>query len=292
MSLSLQDHKIVWASGGKMHSLAVTSTGDAWAFGSNKHGQLGVGSIKIRGSDDGDVSLVPVKSAISNCQRAAAGAEFSMWLCNGALFSAGLPQYGQVRSRFPNSIPPGNAAHRRTAACGPLSPSPSRSLSLPRCVSLIASVSVRSQTPQLGHGTDHEYNMKEGSVKLAYAAQPTPKAIQGALAGVKVAKMATGTNHTVAIDEAGKIYTWGNGGYGRLGHKEQKDEFAPRMVPVQGGERNACPPDAICAAGSLSTWISAAQGQVYFWGKARSLEATRGDRNRTGENRIPFPRIP
>ena len=43
----------------------------------------------------------------------AAGAEFTIWLCDGALMSAGNPQYGQ-----------------------------------------------------LGHGSDHEYNQKEGSVKL------------------------------------------------------------------------------------------------------------------------------
>lgn len=33
------------------------------------------------------------------------------------------------------------------------------------------------QYGQLGHGTDNEYNMKESSVKLAYEAQPVPKAI-------------------------------------------------------------------------------------------------------------------
>lgn len=31
--------------------------------------------------------------------------------------------------------------------------------------------------------------------------------------------MAAGHSHCLAYDEAGSCYSWGNGGYGRLGHK-------------------------------------------------------------------------
>lgn len=30
------------------------------------------------------------------CQKAACGAEFTMWLCEGDVWSAGMPQYGQL----------------------------------------------------------------------------------------------------------------------------------------------------------------------------------------------------
>lgn len=43
--------------------------------------------------------------------------------------------------------------------------------------------------------------------------------LQGGLKGVKVTKVACGTNHCVALSEEGDVYTWGFGGYGRLGHK-------------------------------------------------------------------------
>ncbi len=33
---------------------------------------------------------------IQNCTDVACGAEFTMWLCDGRLYSAGLPQYGQL----------------------------------------------------------------------------------------------------------------------------------------------------------------------------------------------------
>ena len=84
---------------------------------------------------------------------------------------------------------------------------------------------------QLGHGEDHEYNAKEGTVKLAYAPQPVPTVVMALKsAGARITKVACGHNHVVAVDAAGKVYTWGNGGYGRLGHKEQKDEWLPKQV--------------------------------------------------------------
>ncbi|CAM8901821.1 unnamed protein product [Rhodiola kirilowii] len=87
------------------------------------------------------------------------------------------------------------------------------------------------QYGQLGHGTDNEHNTKDSSVKLAYEAQPRPKAI-AALSETTVTKVACGTNHTVAVDSKGFVYTWGFGGYGRLGHREQKDEWVPRSIDV------------------------------------------------------------
>ena len=36
----------------------------------------------------------------------------------------------------------------------------------------------------------------------------------------------------VALDEKKRVFTWGFGGYGRLGHTEQKDEYRPRLVQL------------------------------------------------------------
>ncbi|KAL5557918.1 hypothetical protein UlMin_034129 [Ulmus minor] len=124
------------------------------------------------------------------------------------------------------------------------------------------------QYGQLGHGTDNEYNTKDSSVRLAYEAQPRPKAI-ASLAGETIVKVACGTNHTVAVDSNGYVYTWGFGGYGRLGHREQKDEFSPRRVDVFS-RQNILPPDAIISAGSVNSACTAGGGQLYMWGKIKS----------------------
>ncbi|GMI83101.1 PLASTICITY OF ROSETTE TO NITROGEN 1 [Hibiscus trionum] len=124
------------------------------------------------------------------------------------------------------------------------------------------------QYGQLGHGTDNEYNAKDSSVRLVYEAQPRPKAI-ATLSGETIVKAACGTNHTVAVDTNGYVYTWGFGGYGRLGHREQKDEWVPRRVEVFQ-RHNVLPPNAIVSAGSVNSACTAGGGQLYMWGKIKN----------------------
>nr|CAB3486058.1 unnamed protein product [Digitaria exilis] len=124
------------------------------------------------------------------------------------------------------------------------------------------------QYGQLGHGTDNEYNAKDSSVKLTYDPQPRPRAI-AAFSGKTVVKVACGTNHTVAVDSSGFVYTWGFGGYGRLGHREQKDEWQPRLVEVFQ-RHNVLPANAIVSAGSASSACTAGGGQLYMWGKMKN----------------------
>ncbi|KAK8643034.1 hypothetical protein V6N13_012350 [Hibiscus sabdariffa] len=124
------------------------------------------------------------------------------------------------------------------------------------------------QYGQLGHGTDNEYNAKDSSVRLVYEAQPRPRAIT-TLSGETIVKVACGTNHTVAVDANGYVYTWGFGGYGRLGHREQKDEWVPRRVEVFQ-KNNVLPPNAIVSAGSVNSACTAGGGQLYIWGKIKN----------------------
>jgi len=124
------------------------------------------------------------------------------------------------------------------------------------------------QYGQLGHGTDNEYNAKDSSVKLTYDPQPRPRVI-ATFSGKTVVKVACGTNHTVAVDSSGFVYTWGFGGYGRLGHREQKDEWQPRLVEIFQ-KHNVLPPNAIVSAGSASSACTAGGGQLYMWGKMKN----------------------
>jgi alpha-tubulin suppressor-like RCC1 family protein len=127
------------------------------------------------------------------------------------------------------------------------------------------------QYGQLGHGTDHEYNSSASSIKIVYEPQPHPKKIAAHGFGErKIVKLAAGANHVVCFDSAGKLWTWGCGGYGRLGHKVATDEHAPKMVEIQGGDRNLIPADAVVGAGSMSSFVSALQGQLYAWGKLKT----------------------
>ncbi|KAL3640954.1 hypothetical protein CASFOL_015922 [Castilleja foliolosa] len=208
----LSKYKVVRAGAGRSHSVVVTDDGLSFAFGWNKHGQLGIGSAK------NETELSPVRCQVTDVTTAVCGGDFTVWLTSvggSSIMTAGLPQYGQ-----------------------------------------------------LGHGSDNEYNTKDSSVKLAYEAQPRPRAI-ASLSGETIVKVACGTNHSVAVDKNGHVYTWGYGGYGRLGHREQKDEFSPRMLDVFT-RHNVLPPNAVVSAGSANSSCTAGGGQLYMWGKIKS----------------------
>jgi hypothetical protein len=80
----------------------VAASGEAYAFGANKSGQLGSGVIKGKPKDkEDDVALTPVKSVVQGAISCAAGAEFSAWV-----------RFSRVQRRSP-ALP--------SAPCGSLS---------------------------------------------------------------------------------------------------------------------------------------------------------------------------
>lgn len=211
---SLSHVKVVGGACGRHHTVVFTATGESFSWGLNSNGQCGTGAVKkIKGGED--VLATPQKAMVEKTSAVACGAEFSMWLCDGELYSAGLPQYGQ-----------------------------------------------------LGHGSDHQYNAAESSVKMVFDPQPVPLVI-AALAGKQVTRVACGHNHTVCVCSDGGVWTWGFGGYGRLGHKVQQDEFSPKLVETLTG-RIAVPPDAIVAAGGTSSFCTMVGGQLFAWGKLKA----------------------
>ena len=45
-----------------------------------------------------------------------------------------------------------------------------------------------------------------------------------------VPQIAVGYNHSIAVANDGGVWTWGNGGYGRLGHKVQQVRHGERVL--------------------------------------------------------------
>jgi alpha-tubulin suppressor-like RCC1 family protein len=199
--------------------VVVVAGGESYAFGANKHGQLGTGTLKtVKGAVD-DCWDTPQKCVAAGVTSVACGAETSCFLdASGGLLTCGLPQYGQ-----------------------------------------------------LGHGTDHSYNKADGTVKIAYQPQPVPRLVSTfADAGLKVLRVACGHTHCVAVTTCGRVFTWGDGGYGRLGTKDQKEQWKPLEVTLPGGVGNRCPADCVVAAAAHCTFVSAAQHQLWYCGKSKT----------------------
>ncbi|XP_043714035.1 protein RCC2 homolog [Telopea speciosissima] len=246
------------------HCVALDVEGRCYTWGRNEKGQLGHGDYLQR--DRPTVVSDLLKHKII---RAGAGRGHVVVVTeDGNSFSFGWNKHGQlgsgsVKNEFELSPVRCLVSDVTNAVCG---------ADFTVWLSSVEGSSILTaglpQYGQLGHGTDNEYNTKESSVRLAYEPQPRPKAI-ASLAGDTIVKVACGTNHTVAVDSKGFVYTWGFGGYGRLGHREQKDEWVPRRVEVFS-RNNVLPPNALVSAGSVNSACTAGGGQLYMWGKIKT----------------------
>jgi len=50
------------------------------------------------------------------------------------------------------------------------------------------------------------------------------------LSKYKTIKISAGESHSAAITEKLNLFTWGNGGFGWLGHGDNSGEWSPRIV--------------------------------------------------------------
>lgn len=96
---------------------------------------------------------------------------------------------------------------------------------------------------KLGQGSDGCYNTKDSSIKLTYTAAGTPTRI-----GVDglVVQASAGKNHAACVCDDGKAYSWGDGAYGKLGHRAQEQRNSPTRIQgarfrlVQCGDNSTC----------------------------------------------------
>lgn len=79
-----------------------------------------------------------------------------------------------------------------------------------------------------GHGGNGRLGLGHARAVLS----PTPIDY---LAGREIIFVSAGEAHSACIDKTGILYTWGAGGYGRLGHGEDIDLPVPRKVEEFGG---------------------------------------------------------
>lgn len=121
---------------------------------------------------------------------------------------------------------------------------------------------------RLGHGDEED--------------QLTPRLVPAAaFNGERIVMVAAGKLHTVALSEAGHVFTWGSDGDGQLGHNDQYTQRVPRQVEPGcfGGDKVV-----FVAAGSEHTVAVTAEGRLYTWG--------RNDGGQLGNGRRAVRRVP
>lgn len=88
--------------------------------------------------------------------------------------------------------------------------------------------------------------------------------------------VACGTEHTVLLDNMGRIFTWGFGGYGRLGHNGNTDVMSPRLVELFSHDNVLTGGAVRIGAGGCSSFAETkVDPRLFFWGQTKmSGEAT------------------
>ncbi|KAJ3342104.1 Protein rcc2 [Gonapodya sp. JEL0774] len=219
---ALKDKKVRHVTTGPIscHNLVVTDDEAVYVFGRNDCGQLGFGDLTAR--------LGPTRLNLPDgvtVSKAATGRNHTVIVSKtGKVYAMGDNRYGQCgNSNLKNITTPTHISALNVTvvdvACGG---------DFTVCLSDKGKLFSfgHPENGQLGNGTDGKTLQAN---RVYYDPYPSPRVIS-ALEDVQIKSISCGTNHTLALDSTGQIWSWGAGGYGRLGHGDQKDQLRPKMI--------------------------------------------------------------
>uniref|UniRef100_A0A131YPH6 Protein RCC2-like protein n=1 Tax=Rhipicephalus appendiculatus TaxID=34631 RepID=A0A131YPH6_RHIAP len=259
--------KAVFSGCSACHTVLLTEQGQAYTWGRNDKGQLGQCDLKRR-----DLPTLVDTLKDSVVVAAACGRAHTLFLTDhGSVFACGDNKMGQCGVGSQNA-----SVHVPTRVAFKLRPAVRVSCGGEFSVLVDCRGHVYTfgcpEYGQLGHNTDGRYFVT--SNKLQFKCELVPRRVQVfidrnreghvvSVDDVHIVEVASGLNHTIALDERKRCFSWGFGGYGRLGHNEPKDEMVPRLIKAfEGPNRGLC---SVYAGGTFSMAVSEL-GVLYFWG--------------------------
>ena len=108
--------------------------------------------------------------------------------------------------------------------------------------------------------------------------EPSPRLVM-ALSQEKIVAVAAGAGHTIVSTQTGRVFTFGCGQYGKLGHNSQASEYTPRLVKALA--------DVHVSGVAAGYWCTAAftdAGHIFTWGQNGAL-------GHVGSKDEPQPRV-
>lgn len=213
---------------GYSHSLALSSTGQLYAWGYNSAGQLGNGTTTTSATPVAvSAGAIPLGTRITQI---VAGYEHSLALSSaGQLYAWGYNNHGQL----------GNAT--------------TTNIALPVAVSAGA-IPVRARITRIAAGYDHSLALdasgqpyawgRDGNGELGInstsdASVPSRVSLSGIPSDVTITQIAAGSEHSLALSSTGQLIAWGRDTEGQLGDGSTTDESVPEIVTLSTGVRFA-----------------------------------------------------
>jgi alpha-tubulin suppressor-like RCC1 family protein len=87
---------------------------------------------------------------------------------------------------------------------------------------------------------------------------------------IMVQQVAAGKHHTLVLDDKGRVYSWGLGLHGRLGHGDDKNRLTPALIETIAHEN--IEPLSVHCGWEHSAIVTKYKGQVYTWGSNASSQ--------------------
>mmetsp|Transcript_30194 Transcript_30194/g.85273 ORF Transcript_30194/g.85273 Transcript_30194/m.85273 type:complete len:798 (-) Transcript_30194:182-2575(-) len=258
--------EVAQTSAGEMHSLALTTTGEVYAWGSNAHGQLGLDDPRT------EFSLPQlVKIELFGSEKVAgvcAGYQHSLaWTTQGTVWSWGDNTYGQLGTddkkprQAPSQVKLHEGLHVSRISCG-----------AHHAVLVTDSGSLyawgRNKAGQLGLDSPGSKDVSRPTALPSLAAQ-----------GSKPVQVSCGAAHSVVLTEHGSLWSFGDNSLGQLGiGGSLHSKHSPREVKPPGSSGWKA-----VAAGRAHTLALTESQAVYAWGQGLMGQLGLGDTTQRGE---------
>jgi uncharacterized repeat protein (TIGR02543 family) len=234
---------------GSYHSLAVTRSGQVWAWGYNYHGELGDYTTTTRLTPV-QVQGLPQSDPVTGI---AAGNNHSLAVTrSGQVWAWGYNYYGELGDY--------TTTNRLSAVQVQGLTGPVRAVAAGNYLSM-----AMTQSGQVLVWGDNSYG-QFGFTGTASSSSPVQ--IQG-LTGVNA--IAAGVGHSLAMTQGGQVWAWGLNNVGQLGDGTTTNHTTPAKVQVQTtvGSGPGLPsndPVLALAAGGYHSLAMTESGQVFAWG--------------------------
>ena len=247
---------------GRFHTLVVGERGlRVFACGRGVDGQLGTGT-----HDDqrvpAPVARLPAGSTGARIDMVAAGGFHSAAITSaGELFTWGFGSLGELGH--------GDEDHRAAPAALELARfggSPVAMVACGQYHTLV--VTAAGVLFAFGCGEQGQLGLGDKNNRLVPA-----EVGRSRFGGARITCAAAGYYHSGAVTLEGRVYTWGYGGHGGLGHCDEEEQLVPRELAGQFGGRKA----VMLAAGDADTMTVTEDGAVWACGYGGSGQLGVGD---------------
>ena len=242
---------------GAMHSLVSTSTGQLYAFGFNRYGQLGNTTNSGNPSPNPTPTRVVLPGATGTISGVAAGIDHSLALTTtGQLYAFGLNDYGELGISPNSGTSNPNPTPTRVTLPGATGPVTEVAAGLEHSLAL-------TSTGQLYAFGANQYGQLGKTANNNANPSPTPVTLPGATG--TIAKIAAGGNHSLALTSTGQLYAFGFDYYGQLGNGISGDgnpHPTPTQVTLPGATGSVTQIDG----GDAHSLALTSSGQLYAFG--------------------------